>query len=117
MTTARSGRPRSCATPAMVTALVTCSGDRVSEEPDTGQSSDTAGPPALSHATPTRTAAATGTAGHPAPPPRPPPGGPARPGGGAAHRPPTRAGRGPDLRLGPAVRLRVDARPVAGRRA
>src|SRR3954447_21997745 len=96
MATARSGRPRSCATPAMVTALVTCSGDRVSEEPDTGQSSDTAGPPALSHATPTRTAAAPSSGGH---------------------QPPTQPGLRPALRLRPAVRLRVDARPVAGRPA
>src|SRR3954471_13132654 len=96
MTTARSGRPRSCATPAMVTALVTCSGDRVSEEPDTGQSSDTAGPPGLSHATPTRTPAAPRSAGHQDPLP---------------------ARLRPALPLRPAVRLRVDARPVAGRRA
>src|SRR3954468_22594082 len=69
MTSARSGRPRSCATPAMVTALVTCSVVRVSEEPDTRQRSDTVGPPVLSvsQASPTRTAAATSRAGHQAP--------------------------------------------------
>src|SRR3712207_2136975 len=66
MTTARSGRPRSRATPAIVAALVSCSGVRASEEPDTWQRPERPGPsmPREPQASPARTATATSAAGH-----------------------------------------------------
>src|SRR3954447_7687253 len=66
MTTARSGRPRSRATEAIVFAFSICSVGSVTEAPVIVQCPGTGGTPlsSLSQATPTRTAAATTIAGH-----------------------------------------------------
>jgi hypothetical protein len=66
ITTARSGNPRSRATWAIVRAFATCSAVTVNGDPVIVQSPATGGLPVfwLSQATPTRTAAATTSAGH-----------------------------------------------------
>src|SRR3954470_3548804 len=66
MTMARSGSPRSRPTCAMVAALATCSLVSVMDRPAIVQCPGTGGTPlfSLSQATPTRTAAATTSAGH-----------------------------------------------------
>src|SRR3954447_11000077 len=66
MTTARSGRPRSRATEAIVFAFSICSVVSVTEAPVIVQCPGTGGTPlfSLSQATPTRTAAATTSTGH-----------------------------------------------------